>query len=188
MGSILGALAEALGLGWIFQSHDDRPSYRKPHRLMRAAGTLGWVALVASLLWWSDRGPARSRLRLGTDDPGDLPERRGQSRPVGPGGTALAAKKLDLIAALTHVTAYAAPRATSSTPIVSGLAAYSADYDAMVRRAACYVDRILNGARPADLPVAQPTRCEVLINLKVADALGLAISPSLLARADQVIQ
>jgi putative tryptophan/tyrosine transport system substrate-binding protein len=69
-----------------------------------------------------------------------------------------------------------------------GLAAYSADYDAMVRSAAGYVNRILKGARPADLPVEQPTRFELLINLRAANALGLTISPSLLARADQVIK
>jgi hypothetical protein len=68
-----------------------------------------------------------------------------------------------------------------------GLMAYGVDYDDQMRGAATYVDRILKGASPGDLPVRQPSRVQLVINLKTARALGLTISPSLLAQADQRI-
>ena len=106
---------------------------------------------------------------------------------------------LDLSSRLTfaHAREVAAVAAKSRLPVMydlrdyveaGGLVAYGPDINEIWRRAAVFVDKILKGAKPGDLPIEQPTKFELVINLKTAKALGLTIPPSLLQRADQVIE
>jgi putative ABC transport system substrate-binding protein len=73
-------------------------------------------------------------------------------------------------------------------PAAGGLLAYAFNYIALVKRTAAYVDRILKGEAPGDLPIEQPTEFKLIINLKTAKALGITIPPTLLTRADEVIE
>ena len=91
---------------------------------------------------------------------------------------------VDLAAKHRLPTIYAFKEAVAA----GGLMSYGTSIPDLSRRAATYVDKILKGAKPADLPVEQPTRFDLVVNLKTANALGLTIPPSVLARADEIIQ
>jgi putative ABC transport system substrate-binding protein len=69
-----------------------------------------------------------------------------------------------------------------------GLISYAAQFPDLFRRAATYVDKILKGAKPAELPIEQPTKFELVVNLKAAREIGLSIPPDVLAKADRVIR
>ena len=102
------------------------------------------------------------------------------------GGLAEAQRKLIVTLAARHK--LPAVYYQHSFAAVGGLASYGVDFIDQYRRAAAYVDRILKGEKPADMPVQTPTKYELVINLKTAKALGLTIPPSVLTRADEVIE
>jgi putative ABC transport system substrate-binding protein len=103
-------------------------------------------------------------------------------------GSALAAAHRDLLIALAAQHKLPAVYYESSFVAAGGLISYGADILEEYRLAAGYVDRILRGEQPTDLPVQAPTKYETAINLKTAKALGIEIPPSVLARANEVIE
>jgi putative ABC transport system substrate-binding protein len=103
-------------------------------------------------------------------------------------GSALSAVHHDLIIALAAQNKLPAVYFQRLFVTGGGLISYGPDFRDQYRRAAGYVDRVLRGEKPADLPVQVPTKYQLAINLKTAKALGLTVPPSLLARADEVIE
>ena len=97
--------------------------------------------------------------------------------------TYVEARRVVALAAQHHL-----PAIYLSREFVGGLVSYGPDYTALFRRAADYVDKILRGTKPSDLPVEQPTKFELVINMKTAKAVGLTVPLSLLVRADEVIE
>ena len=96
--------------------------------------------------------------------------------------------QLSRIVDLAHKSQLPAMYGAREYAVAGGLMAYGPDYAERYRRAAAYVDKILRGTKPGDIPVEQPTKFEFVINLKTAKALGLDVPPTLLARADEVIE
>src|SRR5262249_11190833 len=130
---------------------------------------------------------------LGVQAPDDFP-RAFQAATRGAAGALLVlddflfTKHMRQIGELTVKTRLPAMYGTTGFAEAGGLASYGPNYFDICRRAATYVDKILKGAKPGELPIEQPTKFELVINLKTAKALGLTIPPSVLARADHVIQ
>jgi putative ABC transport system substrate-binding protein len=94
----------------------------------------------------------------------------------------------DLVLSLATANRLPALYVYPELPVEGGLMSYSVNLVEQYRRAAVFVDKIFKGAKPSDLPVEQPTRFELIVNMKTAKALGVTLPPSVLLRADKVIE
>ena len=126
-------------------------------------------------------------------DPGEIERAVAAVAPSGDGGLVVTASGVTTAHSgfiVKLAARYKLPAVYAYRHIVvdGGLASYGPDWTDQFRRAAEYVDRILRGEKPADLPVQAPTKYELAVNLKTAKTLGLTVSPALIARADEVIE
>jgi len=140
-----------------------------------AGRTSGLEVVRLEIRGAEDIGPAIETVKGGADALIVVTEALAQTNRMRINTLALVARLPTMYGARTYVEA-------------GGLMSYGADYNDLFRRAAGYVDKILRGARPRDLPVEQPTTFALIINLTTAKALGVQIPPMLLARADEVIE
>jgi putative ABC transport system substrate-binding protein len=155
----------------------ERPG-QAPHAVAMAEAS---TSLGVALHWVEVRGPADLDRALAAS----LRERPGA---LVVAGTAMSITHARPIAAFATRSRLATIARVREFVEAGGLMAYSTDILDLYRRAALHVDKILKGARPADLPIEQPTRFELALNRRTANALGLTIPPALLARADSVIE
>jgi putative ABC transport system substrate-binding protein len=192
-GNVTGFMSFEIGVSakWLELLKEIAPGVKRVAVLRTLAtaagpGQFGVIQAVASSL--------RVELRpIDTDDAGEI-EREVVAFASEPNGGLIAAtgggvlKHRELIVALAARQRLPAIYAYRSHVMSGGLMSYGLDNLDQFRRAAGYVDRILKGEKPADLPVQAPTKYELVVNLKAARALGLEVPPTLLARADEVIE
>ena len=145
------------------------------HEVQTIAGTLGLEVSKLEIWRVEDIAPAFEALKPGTDALFVV------------GGPLTFINRVQ-ITNLAQAARLPATYAIREFVAAGGLMSYGTNFQDLFRRAATYVDRILRGTKPADLPVQQPTKFELVINLKTAKALGLDVPPTLLARADEVIE
>jgi len=153
----------------------DRASLLSWQAAETAARQRGWKLLSFEV---RDAGEIEAAIKAATD------ARAGALLPVG-GLVFRHARRIAELAASSRLPAFYSSRAQVGD---GGLISYGADLNVIWRRAAVFVDKILKGAKPADLAVEQPTKFELVVNLKAARALGIRVPSSILLRADRVIE
>jgi len=160
----------------VFYNPDDPPAVDALKETSKAAGSAGLQVTVVEARTASDIAPAFEKIA--------------QARPgalvilTSPLMTVQAGRNSELALHLKLPSIYADPAFAKA----GGLMSYGPNFDGIIRNLAVYVDKIFKGAKPADLPVEQPTKFELVVNLKTAAALGLRIPATLLATADEVIE